>query len=229
MSDIKLTLADISEPRAYERERNEFRARIIELKKRRRVSVGPVVTVVFENRDTIRFQIQEMARAERMLFDEQIQTELDIYNPLIPEPGELSATMFLELTDKDEMVRWLPALVGIEGSAELVIGAGPANGFGPASGVAPVNGSAPSPVVVPCEVDPQHAAQLTREETTASVHYVHFRLAPDEVERFGRGPVTLTINHPKYRYSTALSEVTRSELLGDLLGGLQSSGHGPPA
>ena len=73
----KLTLDDIADLRAYEREREDFRRHIIDLKQKRRISVGPVVTLVFENRETVRFQIQEMARAERMLTDEAIQTELD--------------------------------------------------------------------------------------------------------------------------------------------------------
>src|SRR3954463_2923435 len=120
----KLTTDDIVDLRAYERERESFRSQIIELKKRRRGPVGPIVTLVFENRETIRFQIQEMARAERMLRDEQIQGELDAYNPLIPEPGQLSATLFIELTSKAELMEWLPKLVGIERSVELVIGDG---------------------------------------------------------------------------------------------------------
>ena len=90
---VKLTLDDISDLRAYERERAEFRRHVIELKKRRRVHVGPIVTMVFENRDTIRFQIQEMARVERLITDEAIEHELDIYNPLIPEPGRLCASL----------------------------------------------------------------------------------------------------------------------------------------
>src|SRR6186997_651114 len=118
----KLTLDDIADLREYEREREHFRTRVIDLKKRRRVSVGPFVTLVFENRDTIRFQIQEMARAERMLTDDAIQTELDIYNPLIPEPGRLCASLFVELTTKAELEEWLPKLVGIERSVQLRIG-----------------------------------------------------------------------------------------------------------
>src|SRR5690606_28224213 len=113
---------DIADFRAYERERNDFRAHIIDLKRRRRVPVGPFVTFVFENRDTIRFQIQEMARVERLYSDEQIETELRIYNPLIPEPGQLCATMFLELTSDAELREWLPKLVGIERSVALCIG-----------------------------------------------------------------------------------------------------------
>jgi len=103
----ELTLDDIADLRAYEREREEFRVRVKELKRRRRVSVGPIVTLVFENRDTVRFQVQEMARAERIHTDEGIQTELDMYNPLIPGRGRLSATLFVELTSKEALTEWL--------------------------------------------------------------------------------------------------------------------------
>lgn len=106
-----LTLADIADLRAYERERTDFRTAVIALKKKRRIHLGPVVTVLFECRDTIRFQIQEMARAEKIMSDEGIQTELDVYNPMIPEAGSLAATLFIELTSEAEMREWLPALV----------------------------------------------------------------------------------------------------------------------
>ena len=99
--------------RAYEREREEFRKPIIALKKRRG-SRRPVTTFVFENRDTIRFQIQEMARVEKLISDEAIEGELRAYNPLIPEPGSLSATLFIELVDEAQLREWLPRLVGIE-------------------------------------------------------------------------------------------------------------------
>ena len=195
-----LTLDDIADLRTYEREREAFRARVMELKRRRRVAVGPIVTITFENRDTVRFQVQEMARAERMMADEQIQTELDVYNPLIPEPGELSATLFVELTSKDELMEWLPKLVGIERSAELRIGDGAAR-----QGVRSVPEEA-------------HAAQLTREDITASVHYVRFRLDADEIDAFATGPVAVAIDHPNYRAETPLDDVTRTTLLEDLRG-----------
>lgn len=194
----KLTLDDIVDMRAYERERDEFRRHVIDLKKRRRVHVGPVVTFLFENRDTVRFQIQEMARVERIITDEGIQSELDVYNPLIPEPGQLCTTMFLELTDDAQLREWLPKLVGIETSVELRLGEGA------------------DTEVVPCQVDPAHAKALTREETTASVHYVDFELAPSQVERFGIGPVTLAITHPAYEHETRLADTTVQELLADL-------------
>jgi hypothetical protein len=199
-SNAPLTLDDIADARAYERERAEFRERIIQLKKVRRVPVGPIVTFVFENRDTIRFQIQEMARAEKLYSDEAIQEELDTYNPLIPGPGELSATMFIELTSKDQLENWLPRLVGIERAPRLIIGEG---------------GGAE---IVPANVDLAHAAQLTREEVTASVHYVGFSLDPGQVARFRAEPVKLGIDHPEYKEETPLSEQTKKSLLTDLMG-----------
>jgi hypothetical protein len=159
--------------------------------------VGPIITLVFENRDTIRFQIQEMARAERILTDDGIQTELDIYNPLIPEAGQLSATMFLELRSKDELERWLPKLVGIERAVELRIGDG---------------------IIVPSTPESGHAAQLTREDTTASVHYLQFHLTPAQIDAFEAEPVTLAAAHPDYQEASALSDEVRAELLLDLRG-----------
>jgi hypothetical protein len=196
----KLTLDDIADLRAYERERSEFRERIIELKRRRRIPVGLYVSLVFENRDTIRFQIQEMARVEKLITDEAIQGELDTYNPLIPAAGQLCATLLLELTSKEQLQEWLPKLVGIERSVALRIGEG--------------DGAA----LVRAAPEQAHAEQLTREETTASVHYVHFEVAPELIERFATEPVALLIDHPAYAEETPLSEANRAELLADLRG-----------
>jgi hypothetical protein len=194
----KLTVDDISDLRAYEREREAFRAHVIALKKRRRVGVGPFVTVVFENRDTIRFQIQEMARVERLISDAAIEGELRAYNPLIPEPGELACTLFIELTSEVALREWLPRLVGIERTVELRIGSGEER------------------LVVPCIPDAEHAQQLTREEITASVHYLHFQLTPEQVEALASGPVELAVAHPEYAHATALGEEVVAELLSDL-------------
>lgn len=193
----KLTLADIDDLRQYERDRDDFRTRVIALKKRRRIHVGPVLTLVFENRDTIRFQIQEMARAEKLITDQAIETELRIYNPLIPEPGHLAATLFIELVSEAELREWLPKLVGIERSPALRLADGE---------------------VVACTVDPDHEAKLTRDEITAAVHYVHFALTSEQVEAFAAGPVTLVIDHPAYPYEVQLSADNHAELLSDLRG-----------
>ena len=194
----KLRLEDIEDLRHYGRGREEFRRRIIALKRLRRVAVGPVVTVVFENRDTVRFQVQEMAYVEKMASDEQILGELAVYNPLIPEPGELSATLFIELTDEESLRRWLPQLVGIERSAELRIG------------------KAPDVEIVRCTPEASHEQQLTRDEVTSSVHYIRFALDPAQVERFAAGPAALAVAMPAYDEQTLLSDETRAELLADL-------------
>jgi hypothetical protein len=200
MRNAPLTLDDIADVRAYERQREDFRARIIALKKLRRVAVGPVVSVVFENRDTIRFQVQEMARAERLATDAALQAELDIYNVLIPEVGHLSATLYVELTSRVEMEEWLPRLVGIEQSVELLIGEGAET------------------EVVPATVDETHAAQLTRAEVTPAVHYLRFAVDARQIERFAAGPVVLAVNHPRYAEGARLSDQTRASLHEDLKG-----------
>src|SRR5580693_6974221 len=200
----KLTLDDITDLRAYERERDEYRRTVIALKARRRVAVGPIVSLVFENRETMRSQIQEMARAEKMVSDEQIQKELDVYNALIPGPGELSATLFIELTGEDALRDWLPRLVGIEHAVVLRLPEGPG---GTGGGGGPVVRAVP---------EAAHEEALTRPEITASVHYIRFTLDPDQVDRFAAGPVTLAVDHPEYRAESVLSEIVRTELLTDL-------------
>jgi hypothetical protein len=162
--------------------------------------VGPFVTFLFENRDTIRFQIQEMARAEKILSDEGIQTELDIYNPLIPEPGTLAATMFIELTSDELLREWLPKLVGIETAVVLRIGTGA------------------DAIDVRCRVDPDHEKQLTRDEITASVHYIGFELTADQIDAFRGSPVSLVIDHRAYQHETELTADNVAELTADLLG-----------
>jgi len=198
-----LTLGDISDHRTYERERDEFRREVIATKKLRRVTIGPVVTLVFESRLTVRFQVQEMARAEKLTTDAQIQRELDVYNRLLPGPGELSATLFLELTTDEELRTWLPRLVGIERSIVLEIGTGTGRHQ------------------VHSEPEVTHESQLTRPEATSAVHYVRFRCDSDEVAAFDSGPVRLGVDHPEYpvgRSGVVLSEDTRNELIQDLAG-----------
>jgi hypothetical protein len=190
----KLALDDIADARAYERERSAFRARVIELKRRRRVAVGPIVTFVFENRDTVRFQIQEMARVEHIVTDSGIQAELDIYNPLVPEPGHLCVTMFLELVSDDDVRRWLPRLGGIERSVHLRLADG---------------------TEIDAEPDPAHAARLTREHVTAAVHYLSFALDQEQVKSFTEG-AGLRVRHDAYDFEATLDPETRTELLTDL-------------
>ena len=192
-----LTLADVLDLRAYERVREDYRAKIIARKVDRRVALGPVMTLVFECFDTVRFQVQEMARAEKIISDEAIQVELDIYNRLLPGKGELSATLFIELTSDDALREWLPRLVGIERRLGVSI-----------------DGE-----LVESAPEATHAAALTRESVTPAVHYVRFGFTEAQVRAFaGAEEVALVSTHPAYEARTVLSPAQRRELGGDLLG-----------
>ena len=195
MTPRKLTLDDIADVRAYERERDEFRTHVIDLKRRRRVHVGLFVTFLFENRDTIRFQIQEMARVEKLTTDEDIQIELDTYNPMIPNPGQICATMFIELTTDEQMREWLTKLAGVEHAVRLVLSDG---------------------TEIPAIIDEQHSEGLTRDHVTAAVHYLRWEFTPEQVAAFAAGNVQLRIDHPEYLEVTELADGTRAELLTDL-------------
>jgi hypothetical protein len=192
-----LTLADVLDLRAYERVREDYRAKIIARKVDRRLPLGPVMTLVFECFDTVRFQVQEMARAEKIISDEGIQVELDIYNRLLPGKGELSATLFIELTSDDALREWLPRLVGIERQL----------GFS-------IDGE-----IVASVPEAAHAAALTRETVTPAVHYVRFGFTEAQVTAFaGAEEVALVATHPAYEARTRLSRAARRELLRDLRG-----------
>jgi len=192
----KLTVTDIVDLRAYERERAEFRQRIIDLKRTRRVPLGPILTVLFENTETMRWQVQEMARAERMLRDEQIAHEVETYNGLIPDSGELSGTLFLELTSDAALREWLPKLVGIEFRIAFELPDG-----------SRVSGK-------PSDEDEE---RLTRDDTTAAVHYLRFAFALEQVTAFEKGPVVLTVDHPEYSHRAPLDAVQHAALVADLL------------
>ena len=187
----KLTHADIKDLREYERERDAFRSEIIAVKKRRRIALGDIVTIVFENAATMRFQIQEMARAERMLRDEQIAHELETYNELIPEDGELSSTLFIEIDDDEALRYWHPRLTDIEDHVMIVVG---------------------DDVV---RAQEQNAERLTRSDITSTVHYLKFAFTPEQQRAFTDARVRIVIDHPEYQVDVELTDDQRDELVGD--------------
>ena len=138
-----------------------------------------------------------MARVEKLVTHEAIQTELDIYNPLLPARGRVCATLFVELTTHEQMRTWLPALVGVEHSILLRAGDGTS---------------------VRCAPEAQHEAQLTRETVTAAVHYLVFAATPDEAVALGSGPVSLVCDHPAYPHEVLLPPATAADLMADLAG-----------
>jgi hypothetical protein len=98
----KVERSEILPLEQYDARRGELRARAIEAKAARRVHLGPALTFLFENRETVRYQVQEMARAERLFRPEELQHELDTYNELLGGPGELGCSLLIELTDPAE-------------------------------------------------------------------------------------------------------------------------------
>jgi Protein of unknown function (DUF3501) len=191
----KLTVDDIVDHRAYERERQEFRAGIIDMKRRRRIALGDIVAIVFENTDTMRWQVQEMARAERMLTDEAIAHEVETYNELIPNPGELSGTLFIELTDDAALREWLPKLRDIEFHVYFEVG---------------TRGSGSRVQAVPSDEE-----RLTRDDITSTVHYLKFPFDAQQRADFASGSARLAIDHPEYQVWVELNDVQRAELARD--------------
>ena len=189
----KLSTADIKDMREYEREREEFRSYIIDMKKRRRIALGTFISIVFENTDTMRFQVQEMARVERMLRDDQIAHEVETYNALIPNRDELSATLLIELQSEEQLREWLPKLVGIHQHIAIALADG-----------------------TEVRAVAHDEDRLTRDDTTPAVHFLTFRFAPAQVDVFEKGPARIVVDHPGYGEDIELSDEQRAELTRDL-------------
>ena len=178
----------------YARRRDQLRAEVIAHKKRRTVYLGEHLTLLFEDELTIRYQVQEMLRIERIFEDDGIQGELDAYNPLIPDGGNWKATMLLEYPDADERRRMLARLKGVEQRVWVQVGAGP-------------------------RIHAIADEDLEREndEKTSSVHFLRFELGADARGELGRGArLTIGADHPEYAASVVADGAVRDSLAGDL-------------
>jgi hypothetical protein len=191
----KIEFGEILNIYEYEKVREQKRGEIIEIKKKRRLFVGDLVHLVFENRDTVWFQIQEMIRAERMVRDEEIQQEIDVYNELIPEKNQLSITMFIEIPDGEERKRLLPKLVGIHDHLWFHIGN---------------KHSIRAVADERSERDYQYGK-------AAMVHFLKLNLTPEQVKDFAELPVRVEVNHPNYKAMVEMPEEVKAELVKDLL------------
>jgi len=189
----KVTLAEIVGLERYERIRPEFRRHIIDLKKIRRVAVGDRITFVFENHETVLYQIQEMLRAERITDLDKVRFEVDTYNDLIPADGELSATMLIEITEQERIRPELVRLIGIDKAVSLRIGK---------------NFSVPA----------VFEAGRSKEDNVSAVQYVRFPLpsAARAAFRNEQQEVMLVIDHPNYQARTLLSPELRRSLAAEL-------------
>lgn len=189
-----ITPADIMPMSQYTKIRAEHRRKLVDVKRARRLHVGPHVTLYFESYDTMWAQVQEMLYIERG-GDEQIEGELAAYNPLIPQGNELVATMMIEIEDEGVRRRTLAGLGHIEMMVSLSF--------------------AGQTVTAIPEDD---LDRTTPEGKTSSVHFLHFPFTPEQAAAF-RTPgaqVTLGITHPKYGHLAILSEDSRASLAADL-------------
>lgn len=189
----RITLTDVKRLPEYEAMRDAMRTHVIDLKKRRRVPLGDHISLVFENRETVLFQIQEMVRAERITSPDAIQAEIDVYGRSVPEQDELSATMFIEITEPDAIRAELDRLIGVNERLRLRIG---------------------ERYAVPAVFEPGSS----REDRIAAVQYAKFPLTPEQAEAFrsGREPVFIEVEHPNYQASTRMEEAVRQELAREL-------------
>jgi len=178
----------------YEKVREARRREIIELKRPRRVQVGRYLTFVFENRETMWFQIQEMVRAERLVDEAKIAEEVEVYNGLLPRAGELSATMLIEIVDASQIKPVLDKLLGIDTRDYVRMTVGPH--------------------VIVGDFEAGHSDE--ERGKLSAVHFVRFALPPEARRSFATAEVALVVEHPNERARSVLSDETRRSLLADL-------------
>jgi hypothetical protein len=191
----KLTRKDLISLEKYAEIRPEFRRKLMAHKRNRIVHIGPNISLHFEDRLTMMYQIQEMLRAERIFEPDEIQQELDTYNPLIPDGSNWKGTLMIEYADVEERKRQLAKLIGIERKVWVQV-----------DGLA--------------RVYPVTNEDLQREtsEKTSSVHFLRFELSADMVSALKRGAEIKTgVEHEHYTHVVdKLSDPTRESLLQDL-------------
>jgi DNA primase large subunit len=189
----KLILSDLMNIYEYEKVRNSFRKNIIAYKMQRRFQLGSTILITFENRRTMKYQILEMMRAERLVDELKIQHELDVYNSLLPEENELSATLFIEITAEEQIQDLLHKFIGLtEGQAVyLKIG--------------------DEKVMAEFEEGREAADKIS------SVHYIRFRFSRQQINRMVNddNELSIGIDYKEYQQERTLNKSERSNLLSD--------------
>ena len=189
----KVEPTEILDLTAYEKVRPGFLERMIELKRPRRVHVGEILCFIFENRDTVIFQVQEMTRAERSVSDAAVAAEVAVYNELVPRDHELSATLMIEIPNQTSIRPQLDRLIGIDEHVHLDIGDE--------------------------SVRATFDDKQFQEDRVSAVQYIRFPLGRDLATRF-RDPsvsVELRVDHPNYAGKTAIEGEARASLSADLI------------
>ena len=186
-----ITRADIKGPALWAQIRDDYRNRVIELKKHRRVLIGDVVELVFDNRLTLTMQIEEICRLENLTRDDQINDEIALTNQLMPSEDSLAATLFIALPQDDRLKERLAALVGLDEHVVLHIG----------------------PHAVRGAFEPGRSTQ----ERISAVQYCRYPMTPDvKAALLTPGtPIEVEIDHPNYRYRVQCPEEMRASLAAD--------------
>jgi hypothetical protein len=201
----KIALSDVKNLHEYELIRDAWRQDVIAAKARRRVLLGEKISLVFENRLTVLHQIQEMCRAERIVKPDAVQQEIDVYNELLPGPGELAATLLVDIDDAEKIREELDGLLGLTDGDHLWLEVGGRRVFA------------------------RFLGGQSREDRIAAVQYLRFPVGDGPEVRAalesGPLPVVVHLTHPHLRASAALPHETRKELARDLV----PDGHVAPA
>ena len=179
----------------YEKQRDTYRSELIDYKKNRRFKLGPNILITFENSKTMKFQIQEMMRAERMVHDSQIEEELNVYNPLIPSGDELSATLFIEITDPEKIRPVLDSFIGLTEGVNVFF---------------EIDGE---------KVVAEFEEGREKEDNISSVHYIRFPFTEEQKNNFvnGSSSVSINIDYGKYSHSIVLDENMKNSLADDFI------------
>jgi len=185
------TLMNIIE---YEKVRHTYRQDIIAYKKNRRISLGPNIMLTFENEKTLTFQIQEIMRAERLVHDEQIQEEVDVYNTIMPPENGLSATLFIEVVEEAKIRPVLNKFIGLTDHQTLYLD---------------INGE---------KVYAEFEQGREEENKISSVHYVQFLFSNEQKNNFtdSESETKLGIDYKDYKYTETVPDGLQRSLCGDL-------------
>ena len=185
------TLMNIIE---YEKVRHTYRQDIIAYKKNRRISLGPNIMVTFENEKTLTFQIQEIMRAERLVHDEQIQEEVDVYNTIMPPENGLSATLFIEVVEEAKIRPVLNKFIGLTDHQTLYLD---------------INGE---------KVYAEFEQGREEENKISSVHYVQFLFSNEQKNNFtdSESETKLGIDYKDYKYTETVPDGLQRSLCEDL-------------
>jgi len=190
----RIVRASLMTLEAYARERQGFRTRVIAHKRNRTVQLGDHLTLIFEDELTIRYQVQEMLRAERIFEDEGIQGELDTYNPLVPDGRNLKATLMLEYPDPEERSKRLQELIGVEDKVWIQV-----EGHEPVWAIA------------------DEDLERENEHKTSAVHFLRFELSEDTTRALKNGAsLAIGVDHPGYTAKLETPSAVRNALLTDL-------------